>query len=427
MAGFNQFLLAAHEFGHALTYRYDPEHHARGDYEINCREYPADRLAAALLDELAEKDARIAALRQRYRLLIDAINAEVAPEHRYDLPAFEVLDADCKVMVIEQPTDDPESMVPYASAFFVRHALLQAQDLPPLAEVYENHLFRYWRERQPPPSGRAGAVTTIRTLEHRPGRQQTGLEYGSTLFAFTPDGEIYLVEAGHAEEGTAVTIALNYGKLGEPAEVALPPQHLEGVVLPEFGFFDLMSAIAFGPDRFAVMTGTELGDAPALVIELRRTGTSWSKKTIDLVPDPAAWPDLQGSALAFDPAGTPYAFVSRGSAGWTRIRLDPETLEPGETVTFGYLDGRPIAVGAGGESFLARDHQIVSVAPTGAVTAFAGNQLQGFRDNADPLAAEFAMFGLEAYPSADGLNVLDYDPAAGRYVIRHVAFADRVN
>src|SRR5690606_38404894 len=25
MAGFNQFLLAAHEFGHALTYRYDPE------------------------------------------------------------------------------------------------------------------------------------------------------------------------------------------------------------------------------------------------------------------------------------------------------------------------------------------------------------------------------------------------------------------
>src|SRR5690606_23108791 len=133
---------------------------SRGGQEINCREYPADRLAAALLEEVAEKDARIAVLKARYRSLIDAINAQIAPEHRYALPGFDVLDADCSVMHIEQPTDDPASMVPYASAFFVRHGLLQAQDLPPLADVYKKHLLSHWRAARLPASTRAGAVTT---------------------------------------------------------------------------------------------------------------------------------------------------------------------------------------------------------------------------------------------------------------------------
>lgn len=140
MARFNQFVLAAHEYGHALAYRYDPDHVERANGEINCRELAADRLTAGLLEELAAADERFAHWRQRYGELAAAINAAIDPAVRYAPVPYSALDADCAVMHVVQP--DAQTMTPYASAYFVRWQALLATDLPPLADLYKAYLFK---------------------------------------------------------------------------------------------------------------------------------------------------------------------------------------------------------------------------------------------------------------------------------------------
>jgi hypothetical protein len=422
VANFNQFLLAAHEYGHALTYRYDPEHERRADYAINCREYPADRLAAALLDELAEKDQRIAGLRSRYRALIDEINAHIAPEFRYVTPRFADLDANCALLHVEQPTDDPLSMTPYASAFFVRHGLLQAEDLPPLGEIYETHLLPYWRAAQLPPSGLAGAVTTGEPFDLPAGEPDIGLPEGSRHLAYDPSGAPYVVEAGYSTEGESVRVAFRYGPHGEPGELVLPPTVLPDVQLGAFGFFGFTGAVAFGPDRFLVSTSSMLGSVPALLFDVRRRAGVWSMRVIDLEPDPDVWENVTYTGIVFDPAGTPYALVLIGGE-WRRMQLDPQTLATVATNTFTYPFSTGLAVGPQGETYLADEHRIVVIDADGQARTFAGNGLQGFKDNADPLEAEFARGSFEGWLGPDGLRIVDYDVHAKRTVLRHIAWA----
>lgn len=425
IANFNQFLLAAHEYGHALTYRYDPGHEQRGNNEINCREYPADRLAAALLDELAEKDKRLADLRTRYRALIAEINANIAPEFRYDTPTFSALDENCALLHVAQPTDDPLSMTPYASAFFVRQGLLQAQDLPPLAEVYERHLLSRWRELQVPPSGTARAVTTGEYFDRPFGATRTSLPDGALHLAIDPSGNRYTVDAGYSSDGEEVRIAFGYGPAGGPIEPVLPSTVLAGVKLDLMGFFDFAGFLALGPDRFAAITGSPLGNGPIQIIDMQRQAGTWSMHVVDLVPDPSTWPDITGSALAWGSDGTPYAFTFNYLTGWTRFTLNKETLAPLDAVTFSFAGdlGTPFAVGPNGETYLGANYRVLVVGPDGATGTFAGAGIQGFKDNADPMLAEIAAYSITGRVTADGIELFDYDQAAERHVVRHIAWA----
>ena len=56
LARYNQYVLATHETAHVMTYRYDPEHRERHGYEINCREYYADRLSLVLIGPYDDPD-----------------------------------------------------------------------------------------------------------------------------------------------------------------------------------------------------------------------------------------------------------------------------------------------------------------------------------------------------------------------------------
>ncbi len=422
IANFNQFLLAAHEYGHALTYRFDPGHEQRGDNEINCREYPADRLAAALLDELAEKDQRLADLRTRYRALIAEINANIAPEYRYDTPTFAALDEDCTLLHVAQPTDDPLSMTPYASAFFVRQGLLQAQDLPPLAEIYEKHLLSHWREARLPASGMAGPVTTGKPIADPFHETRTGLPDGYSHLIYDAAGNSYIVDAGYSTEGEVLRVAFGYGRADEPIEPVLSSLAMPEIALGPFGFFDFTSAISLGPDRFVVSTGSVLGGVPAVLLDVTRRGAGWSLRVVDLEPDPTIWQNVINTSVVHGQAGTVYAFVLVGDE-WRRHQLDPQTLQTVATTVFSYPFAIALAVGPKGESYLVADHQIVVVDDKGDVRAFAGAALQGFKDNADPLLAEFSLGSVSGHLVADGMDVVDYDPHANGYVLRHIAWA----
>jgi hypothetical protein len=433
MANFNQFLLAAHEYGHALTYRYDPRHEQRYDNEINCREYLADRLAAALLEEVAEADQRMADLKVRYRALIDEINAHIAPEYRYQVPTFAALDADCRVLHVEQPTED--SMTPYASAFFVRHALLQAADLPPLAEIYATHLLPYWRERQPPAAGLAGPVTTGARIDVDLQAESGGLNYEQRLLAFDPGGELYIIETGEQADPRPLRVRFSYGPAGAPVEVAIPATEMPDVTLGEFGFFGYLGALAMGPDRFIVMTGAYgLGSVPVVLFDVSRApGGLWTMRTVPLEPDPAAWERIHRGALVHGPNGRIYAFVNdpapTATGQWRRHELDPVTLAITATAYLPATDEEPVAVGPDGLTYLYGDYRIVSagengVAAVAAVAAVAGAGLQGFKDNADPLLAEFAISSALVHVDPDGsLQLIDYDPTAATLVRRHIAVA----
>lgn len=167
LARFNQFLIYAHEAGHALAFRYDYDHLQRHDYDINCREYYADRLSDALVLDMAREDPEIAALKDRYIALIASVNAGIAPDFRYTIPDVATLEANCAVISVAKPT--AETMQPYASAFFERQRLLLSDDRAPLAKAARDYLID--KHAAVMASGRAPetAARTLRTLARLPG------------------------------------------------------------------------------------------------------------------------------------------------------------------------------------------------------------------------------------------------------------------
>lgn len=414
LAGYNQLVLAAHEYGHALTYRFDPEHEARGDNAINCREYPADRLAAALLHELADTDLRMAALQLRYRELIEAIQSRIDPAIRLALPSFAALDADCRILHVEQPADEA-GMVQYASAFFARQSLLLATDLPPLAELYTTHLLPRWRERQRPDSGLAGPVTTGPLLPEA-GERQPGF---FRVHAMGKDGAVYVLD--WQLEGWPVRMQLRFGPLGGPFEDILPVQRLALGSTPE-STLAIESTLALGPDHVLAVTSAYAEDKVWL-LSLRREDAVWRLALRQVARGVSYSP-----TLAFDASGVVHLFLREQIAPddyetqLRHLRIEPDG---GLTVTDLGLEPdpgpMPAAIHASGVYLISDSAALLVPTEDGSLAGFAGG-LQGFKDNASPLEAEFAVYTLQLLPAPDGsVKVLDYDPESRRMVLRHIA------
>ena len=60
--------------------------------------------------------------RARYLELVTAMGETIPEQYRYHIPDFAALEADCALIDVAQPT--PQTMQPYASAYFERYRVL---------------------------------------------------------------------------------------------------------------------------------------------------------------------------------------------------------------------------------------------------------------------------------------------------------------
>ena len=421
LANFNQFLLAAHEYGHALTYRYDPEHVSRHGSAINCREYPADRLAAALLEEVAEQDAAIAGLKVRYGQLMTAINAAIAPEHRYETPGFAALDADCTLLDVAQP--DETSMTPYASAFFVRQSLLQAEDLPPLADIYETHLLTPWRAAQQPAAEGFGPVNTVAAL---PGLEigyvsrgeGDAEETGRRRPGFASDGSLYVLQAYVAGEPGTVLLDMRYEQVGGVAE-DLPSLAFEFDNV-ETEYTGLEAVVPLGPDRFVALFGSYLGlSGDALVVFARKEAGAWRAEALAPFPgEEAMLPQMVGvpggGVAIFATFTRDGAFVTEGAP----VLLEPFEAYAAAPYEISY-DLLVMTETMGIVTYNADNPTLVAESGEGDRLVLAGNRLQGSKDAERALDAEFVNIAAAALIEGS-LRVLDYDLVGQTYVLRDI-------
>ncbi|UYN98802.1 MAG: hypothetical protein KIT02_12755 [Devosia sp.] len=424
MARFNQLVLGAHEFGHALTYRYDPDHVSREDEAVNCRELAADRLTAGLLEELADLNPAIAGWRLRYGELAAAINAEIAPTDRYEAVAYADLDADCHLMHVAQP--DETSMTPYASAYFARWQGLLAADLPPLAELYQTHLFPHWQARLVPAAPLAAEVQTVQWLEEPvTGTFERGDETGWHLPAFAPDGRLFVMDYVVRSTDEKIGLFIAYGPAGNKKKVVLDTQTLAAEIIDPM-FFDLQAFLPLGSERFLVASADIWGDETSLVLlDFERTQQGWRHRLVQPLPDQQhvetrlRQDETGGIWLDVYEMGS-YSEGSERQSGWLSFPLDLQTLTLGAAVSG--PDGRYewFSTMADGRAVLLDHHNPALLLDTeDGVVRIAGNGLEGYKEAADPLAVEF-FSPLAAIGLGDTIRVLDIDPYYDQATIRDV-------
>ncbi len=252
LARYNQFVLATHESAHAITFRYDYGHLQRHDYAVNCREYYADRLTVAILNEQARLDPDMARWRGRYLELVTAMAETIPGQYRYHIPDMAALDTDCALIDVAQPT--PETMQPYASAYFERYRVLLEADLPPMRSVFQSHLIERWNEdrgRKPFSPLRDGLeLATLAELDE----VELGTVYGSNVdssaddrtraAAFDASGQLWFASLSYDSDSRMA--GLYFGTAPEPAAPILPPAewHHQSVRL------EISSLAVLSADRF---------------------------------------------------------------------------------------------------------------------------------------------------------------------------------
>ncbi|ODU85447.1 hypothetical protein [Devosia sp. 63-57] len=420
MARFNQFVLAAHEYGHALTYRYDPEHEAREGNEVNCRELPADRLAAGLLEEMAGVDPLIAGYRQRYAELVAAINAAIAQDIRYAVIDYARLDADCHLMHVAQP--DETTMAPYASAYFARWQALLETDLPPLAQLYETYLYAPLRARLSQSSDEASWVTTVDWIDDDiAGNFEHGAITGWRLPAFAPDGRLYVMSYAVTPGDGDVGLFVSYGPAGSKKKTVIDSAAL-GARVADPQFFDLTAFLPLGPDRFLAASSDLWGDeASVVVLDVERGPEGWTHRMAQ--PLPGVVPSE--TRLRMDADGVVRLDIYQFGHGdaparWLSYRLDADRLETGAMTDLPdspYVRFSDLPDGAG--LLIDQQNPSVLLERDGPALRIAGNGLQGYKELGDPLEIEF--ISPSAAIGMDGrIRVLDYEPYLEQYVVREI-------
>ena len=265
MAHYNQYVLATHESAHAMTFRYDYPHLIRHDYDINCREYYADRLTVAILNAQAEAEPDMARWRDRYLDLVIAMGETIPEQYRYHIADFATLDADCAVIDVKQPT--PETLQPYASAYFERYRVLLEAELPPMAAIFKTHLSDAHTTGMgaiPYAEARDGLeLATLAELEEFDLGRFYGAERGesdivSRAAAFGPDGKLWFATL-HYDRATGM-IDLAFGNdpeesppVSTPGQWAYPSVSAEisslAVLTPEIFVFTLQHWDREGADE----------------------------------------------------------------------------------------------------------------------------------------------------------------------------------
>jgi hypothetical protein len=388
LARFNQYVLATHESAHAVTYRYDYAHLARHNDAINCREYYADRLTVAILNEEAGRDADMARWRERYRELVTAMGATIPAQYRYHIPDLAALEADCALIDVAQPT--PEAMQPYASAYFERYRVLLEGELPPLAELLDTHLASHLREALARvPLAAEHADSELRTIarldEMELGTVFFGLKSddnsGSRAAAVAPDGSLWFATLEYDSAARVLDLAFGTTPIGSPLVVAAEPWHRPSQRV-------LVSSLAvLSADEFVValehfeQPGADdtYADLVTWVHAVRRDG-AWTLTSLLEIDD------MQQGAVLRSPDNRVFLLANADSRSrdpspnWRGLEISLATGEVVAELPLAAQFYRPMAIDAEGRLYEEINYYLWRSEQTGRFEALIGNGLYGPRD-----------------------------------------------
>lgn len=380
MALFNQFVLTLHESAHAVTYRYDPDHRQRHDYEVNCREFYADRLTAAMLQHLGQKESDLERMRKRYLDLVRAMHKTIPDQYLVAKADYADLVHDCAIIDVDQPT--PDSLQAYASAYFARWEALLMVELPPLDKVFKTHLENPLQQRigwaEPAPEWANGRMTTLRDTERLADRLLNAgqvLDGGKRAAAFTPEGALWFSEARFHKETFTLEYVYGQAENGSvaPSQIMRWPRNSTHIVL--------RSIAAFGADSF-VATFEESPYRTSLVRFDLRAGV-WAPRIL------AEWENTT-RAVAFRSADnrlfaglTHFLDPQTGMTDksyWTIIEYDLQTGKALGSHDVPVETKNALGVDGAGQLYVVAQNQIFRVDAQQNVARIAGTGLQGRRD-----------------------------------------------
>jgi hypothetical protein len=428
LAHYNQYVLATHESAHAITFRYDYPHLQRHDYAVNCREYYADRLTVAILNEQAQLDADMRRWRARYLQLVEAMGETIPEQYRYHIPDFAALDADCALIDVAQPT--PETMQPYASAYFERYRVLLEAKLPPLASVFQTHLSGRWddahREIPFAPLREGLELATLAQLE----AVALGAVYGedtstsaddrTRVAAFDPSGKLWFASLSYDRETRLG--ALSFGTEPEQDTPILPPAewHRPSARL------EVSSLAVLSADRFLVSLqhwdngGIEGMEHHFVTFVLAsRVNDTWTLNSV------AEWEDMRQAVVLRSPAGKLYILATPDATGsdptnnWFGFEI---SLERGNVVAqlpIGSGIDFPLAIDDDGQLYEELGFLLWQSAPGGGDSVLIGNGHMGPRDGVGARAEISDVQVMQFMPDGRALFI-DRDPRWDAWQLREL-------
>ena len=428
LAHYNQYVLATHESAHAITFRYDYPHLQRHDYAINCREYYADRLTVAILNEQARVDQDMLRWRARYLELVKAMGETIPDQYRYRIPDFATLNADCALIDVAQPT--PETMQPYASAYFERYRVLLEANLPPLASVFQTHLSGRWDaayEKTPFAPSREGLeLATLAELEE----VTLGKVYGddtdssaddrTRVAAFDPSGKLWFASLSYDPETRFA--ALFFGAEPEQdAPIIAPAEWHQPSVRLELSSIAVLSA-----DRFLVslqhwdnggIEGTERHFVT--LVRADRVNGAWTLTSVAEVED------MQQAVILRSPRDKIYMLATPDHAGrapttnWIGYEISLELGGVVEQLPIGSGFDFPLAIDGDGRIYEERGYLLWKSEPGGGDWVLIGNGHMGPRDGIGAKAEISDVQVLQFMPDGRAL-LIDRNPRWDAWRLREL-------
>lgn len=380
IARFNQWLLATHESAHAITYRYDFDHNMRHDYDVNCREYHADRLTAAILQDEASRDADFARWKARYLELVTQMGASIPKLYRVAAADYPALEARCEIIAIDQPA--PDRMQAYASAFFTRYEALLSAELPPLGEVFDKHLQSIPREQidayAAAPEWTDATIETIRQVPATANAVTPSPRFLEGLWAqrasaFAPNGTIYAAESVYDPATRKITVI--FGPAEEKPETIISdaawPRPSPRVLL--------RSIAAYGPDEF-VATFDER-EQRTNAVRFRHDDGRWTMTVLAEDTGAAtAFAYRIGERLIVGFSGFADDDPDRPSRTWETREIDRKTGDSPWQYRIPVEGRYPRGADATGRLYFLDGNVLVRAGAEPLLTRIIGNALKGSRD-----------------------------------------------
>lgn len=205
MAQYNVLMLLSHELGHHLAHRQNIKMEP-----LNCHEYIADMASMSVVASFPEK-SKMATLQNRYLELMASINNAIPASDRFETQGLDIHNH-CDCIPVKYPKDSSQ-MSQYASAYFVRRAMLANNPRYKTSTEISDSIFRkyqvFWEKKYP------RIPTQIIGLEVTEDRTRMSDEGSSVYDIYTIEmwsaDRIHRVNSvGYSDSGRLFTVRMNW-------------------------------------------------------------------------------------------------------------------------------------------------------------------------------------------------------------------------